>query len=128
MKNNMEDIDELIKETLNQEEAKFYEGLGEQGLLGMLGGLFKGKIKWAIIMMNIISIIVFGLCIWCVVEFLNAESTDELIKWASGGFLSLAFISMIKIFVWLQMDKNALLREIKRLELQMYSLANRLNQ
>lgn len=127
MKSNMEDIDKLIKETLNEEESKFYDELGEQGLFGMLGGLFSGKIKWAIIMMNMVSIMVFGILILCLVEFFNAESTHDLILWASGGFLSLAFISMIKIFVWLQMDKNALLREIKRLELQIYSLANKMD-
>jgi hypothetical protein len=26
-------------------------------------------------------------------------------------------VSMLKIFAWMQMDKNALLRELKRLEL-----------
>jgi hypothetical protein len=34
---------------------------------------------------------------------------------------------MLKVFAWMQMDKNALLRELKRLELQVSSLANTLS-
>ena len=48
MKNNMEEIDSLIKETLNQEEAKFYDDLNEEGLFGMVRSLFKGKLKWVL--------------------------------------------------------------------------------
>lgn len=36
MKTNMEDIDKLIKETLTQEEAKFYEELEEQNVFEMV--------------------------------------------------------------------------------------------
>ncbi|WP_306420524.1 DUF6768 family protein [uncultured Tenacibaculum sp.] len=32
---------------------------------------------------------------------------------------------MLKIFAWMQMAKNALLREIKRLEVQILSLASK---
>jgi hypothetical protein len=45
MKTNMEDIDKLIKETLTQEEAKFYEELEEQNVFEMVFELFKGKNK-----------------------------------------------------------------------------------
>ncbi|WP_136480845.1 DUF6768 family protein [Cognatitamlana onchidii] len=128
MKNNMEDIDKLIKETLNEEEAKFYDKLEEQNLLEQVGGLFQGKIKWILILMNIVNLVVVALFFYCLVQFLNTESTNQLIKWASAGFVCLIFAGMIKLFVWLQMDKNALLREIKRLELQVSSLSGRISE
>ncbi len=43
MKTNMEDIDQLIKDTLTQEEAKFYDDLEEQSFLQMVLGIFSGK-------------------------------------------------------------------------------------
>ena len=36
MKTNMEDIDQLIKETLSKEEAKFYDELEEQNVFQMI--------------------------------------------------------------------------------------------
>jgi threonine/homoserine/homoserine lactone efflux protein len=127
MKTNMEDIDKLIKETLTQEEAKFYDELDEQNVLEMLGGLFKGKNSWIMYVMNFMTLVFFVGFIVCVVKFFDTENTNELIMWSVGGIIALLAVSMLKIFAWLQMDKNALLREMKRLELQISSLSGKMS-
>ncbi|MFD1162417.1 DUF6768 family protein [Hwangdonia seohaensis] len=126
MKNNMEDIDKLIKETLTQEEAKFYDDLDEQNTWQMVGGLFKGKNKWLLVMMNIMTLVFFGLFIYCLVQFFNTETTKDLLKWGLGSIIFLLGVSMLKVFAWMQMDKNAILREMKRLELQVSSLYHKM--
>ncbi|MFC4721829.1 DUF6768 family protein [Geojedonia litorea] len=128
MKTHMEDIDQLIKDTLTKEEAKFYDELEEQNVFEMLVGLFRGKNKWIIILMNVVTLIFFGLFVYCTVQFLDTEVTNELIKWGIGGFVCLMTVSMLKIFAWMQMDKNALIREMKRLELQVSSLSTKLSE
>jgi len=125
MKHKMEDIDKLIKESLTKEEAKFYDELEEQNVLASLGGLFKSKNSWIIIIMNIVHLASFVGFIYCLVQFLNTDVTNELITWAAGGFVCLMLTAMLKLFMWLQMDKNALLREMKRLELQVSSIASK---
>ncbi|OUR91078.1 hypothetical protein A9Q87_11425 [Flavobacteriales bacterium 34_180_T64] len=127
MKTHMEDIDKLIKDTLTQEEAKFYDELEEQNVLQMLGGLFTGKNKWIMYMMNVMTLIFFGLFIYCTVQFFNTDLTNEMIKWGIGGLVFLFGVSMLKVFAWMQMDKNALLRELKRLELQVMSLSGKMS-
>tara|TARA_R110000868_G_C10913024_1_gene765096 strand:- start:21 stop:404 length:384 start_codon:yes stop_codon:yes gene_type:complete len=127
MKNNIEDIDKLIKETLTEEESKFYDELEEQNVLQMVYGLFKGKNKWIMFMMNVMTLIFFGLFIYCLVQFFSVEATKDLLKWGLGGIVFLLGVSMLKIFAWMQMDKNALLREIKRLEIQISSLSGRMS-
>ena len=127
MKTNNEEIDKLIKETLTEEEAKFYDDLDEQNVLQMIWGLFKGKNKWIMYLMNLMTLVFFGLFIYCLVQFFNSEVTFDLIKWATGSLVFLIGVSMLKIFAWMQMDKNALLREIKRLELQLSSLSGRMS-
>ena len=125
MKKNIEEIDELIKEALTQEEAKFYDELGEQNILEKLGGVFKGKMAWLSIIMNVANLVIFGLCIYCIIQFFNTESTNMLIKWGMGIVTCLIFMSMIKVYIWMQMDKNDVLRELKRLELQISALAHK---
>lgn len=125
MKTNMEDIDKLIKETLTQEEAKFYDELEEQNLFQMIGGLFQGKNKWIMYMMNFMTLVFFALFIYCVIQFFDVETTKELLKWGIGSVVFLFGVSMLKIFAWMQMDRKALIRELKRLELQISSLASK---
>ncbi|MCL6296011.1 DUF6768 family protein [Jejuia spongiicola] len=126
MKNNIEDIDKLIKETLTQEETKFYDDLDEQNPLQMVGGLFQGKLKWFMILVNIVMIAWFALFVYCTIQFFKVETTSELIKWAAIGFFSMMVIGMLKLFSWMQMDKNAIMRELKRLELQISSLHHKI--
>lgn len=121
MKDNIEEIDKLIKETLSQEEKIFYNKLDEQGLFGSVNGLFKGKLKWVIAMMFIVNICILVFFIYSINQFFNATETFELIKWSGASFLCILIMSMLKLYSWMQMDKNAILRELKRLELLIIS-------
>jgi hypothetical protein len=120
-----EKIDDLIKEALTTEEAKFYDELGEQSLMEKLGGLHKGKTGWLATLMTVMHILIFAVFVYCTVQFFNTELTNELIKWASAGFLSMIALGMMKLYLWLQMDKNDILRELKRLELQVAALSHK---
>nr|WP_299066722.1 DUF6768 family protein [uncultured Allomuricauda sp.] len=128
MKTNMEDIDKLIKETLTEEEAKFYDELDEQNLFQMLGGLFKGKNSWVALIMNVMNALVFGLLIYCIIQTFDVENTNDLILWVGGVLLCFLTMSMLKIYMWMQIHRNALMRELKRLELQISSLSGKMNE
>lgn len=116
---NKEKIDDLIKEALSSEDAKFYEALGEQTFLEKLGGVHKGKTGWLASVMTLMHIVIFIVFVYCAIQFFNTEITNELIKWASAGFLCMIFMAMMKLYIWLQIDKNDMLRALKRLELQL---------
>lgn len=126
MKNSNEEIDELIKSALSQEEATYYNELEEQSLLDMAIGVYKGKLKWLAILTAVVMIVVFGLAVYCLIQFLEAENTRDMILWAAGMFGAMMSTSMLKLFHWMQMDKNAILRELKRVELQVGALSAKL--
>ena len=125
MKKDMEKIDEMIKEALTQEEAQFYDDLGEQNVLEKFGGLFKGKMGWLAVIMNIVNLLFFGLMVYCLIQFLDTNVSSELIKWGVGLFVCLVFMGMLKLYMWMQMDKNDILRELKRLELQISAMSHK---
>lgn len=127
MKKAKEKIDFLIKETLSQEEASFYDELEEQNLIEKYGETFKGKTGWLVIVMNFMNLIFLGLFIYCCIQFFKVDETQALIKWSVGGFLCWSFMAFIKLYIWMQMDKNDMLRELKRLELQLSILAHKLD-
>ena len=87
MSKEIDEIDKIIKEALTQEEAKFYDELEEQNLFQMVGGIFKGKLGWLILIMNIMTVVFFGLFVYCVVQFFETSITNELIKWGLGSVI-----------------------------------------
>ena len=126
MKNNMEEIDQLIKDTLSKEEAAFYDSLEEQNNFEKILGLFKGKDAWFLIVANILTLVFLALFVYCCIQFFNVEAQEELIRWGLGCVIFLLSMCMLKVYAWMQMDKNAILREMKRLELLVMSLSGKL--
>ena len=128
MKNEKERIDELIKEALSEEEAAFYDSLEEKDLFGKLESVYRGKLGWLAVLTSVVQVVMFVLFIYCLIQFFNVESTNELIKWGAGGFLSLLSVTMLKLFIWMQMDKNDILLALKKMELQLASYMERSSQ
>ena len=125
MKRKYEDIDRLIERALTKEEAEYYHKFDEQSLPEMVGGLFSGRLRWVTIMTMIVMVVIFALAIYCLIQFLSVDDTGLMIKWAAATFGCMMAVGMLKMFQWMQMDKNALLRELKRLEYQVAILAGK---
>ena len=123
MKNETDHIDALIKKALTEEEAKFYDELNEQNLFGKLEEVYRGKMGWLAVIMNILTLLLLGFFVFSVIRFFESEDSAALIKWAAGGFLSIIVVGMLKLYFWLQMDKNDIKRELKRIELQIAALS-----
>lgn len=117
MKNQNEEIDEMIKTALSNEEAAFYEDLKEQSPFEMIGGLFEGKMKWWTIGNVFVSLVFIALSVVCLLKVLEVENTNSLIRWSLGLIGSMTMPTMLKLWNWHQMQRNAILREIKRLQL-----------
>lgn len=123
MNNSEKEFDHLIQEALSKEEAKYFNKLGEQNVPQMVLGLYKGKNSWLNIVITIINLVVLGLGIYSFVEMLAAEETMLKIEWMFYTITCFLLMMMFKIWSWNQMDKNAMMREIKRLEYQVSLLS-----
>lgn len=119
------DIDILIKEALSEEEAAYYDKLDEQPVFEQFTGLYHGKNMWINYWVAFVIFAALGGCIYAGFQFAEAETTKELLMWSlvmGGTFVTIA---MLKIWSWMQMDKGTLIREIKRLELQLSVLTGK---
>lgn len=60
----------------------------------------------------------------CVVSFFGASSTRDQIMYATGFIVAMNTVGLIKAWFWMTIHRNRTLREVKRLELQVASLAD----
>ena len=127
MKQSVEQIDKIIHEALSQEEAAFYDQLGEQSFLEMSLGVFKGRNKVIYIITVVMSLVLFGIFVYCAVLFFQAETTRNMLIYAAIGFWCMMGVMGIKLWYWLQMNTNSMLREMKRMELQVTTLSSKLD-
>ena len=122
-------LDDKIKEAL-QMDAKEVEMVlsKEDGLFSQLFGLFRGSMMIWNIFGLVLAVVTAVFMFWSGYHFFISESLDERIFW---GVLLLAFWTGtmgIKIWFWLEMNRNSTSREIKRLEIAVAQLTIKLNQ
>ena len=126
MKNEKEEIDRLIEEVLTEEEASYFQELDEQNLFQKFGGLFQGKMKWINVMTFVVQTIQFGFAVYFAYRFFTTSDVVEMIQFGSGAMFLMMTVTVLKIFHWMEINKNATIREIKRMELQVSVLASKL--
>ncbi len=114
----MDELDRKIEEALNAQDRALLAHFGEQGLFGQLGGLFRGKLAWLSMVTFVVGFIVFGVGVYGAWKFANAEDIPSMLRWGSVAWCGFMSVVVIKIWGWMRMETNRMLREIKRLELQ----------
>lgn len=122
-----ENIDELIKQALTEEESEYLEKMGEQSLLEEGLGLIKGRRGWISIWIGFVILVVFVGSIYCAVKFFEVNEVKELMIWGGGFFFGMFMVTALKIWAWMQMDRNAIIRELKRIEVQIASIQSKNN-
>lgn len=123
----MIDIDEKIRDALKAEEAElFAEYEGEQGIFEMIAGVFRGKLRWLIVVTTVAMIVMFAAGIYAGFQFFEAEDMREMIAWSMAFLFCMLGVTIMKMWFWMEINKNTITREIKRLELQISSLAGKL--
>lgn len=118
-----EEIDKLITESLNKEEAEFYKNLeDEKGLWESFGELYTGKLAWITTAMTIVHSILTIVAFYSGYQFFTADTVAVMLHYGAILFLALLFGTMTKLWTWMQMQKNDVLREVKRGEYQVAAL------
>jgi hypothetical protein len=124
----MTDIDEKIREALRREDAELLEHYrAEPSAHELLIETFRGRRVWMSSLALVFTFALFGLSLFALYGFFHAEGTRTLIAWASGFLWSSLAVAMLKMWFWMEIQKNSVVREIKRLELQVANLSRQLD-
>jgi hypothetical protein len=122
----MKDIDEEIRRTLSGEDAKLLARFeSDPGLVRQVLDLFSGNLRWISAAGWVAGLALFAAGAYFWWRFVHAEELRHMLLWIAPAAMCFLGLALVKIWFWLELQKNAVLREIKRLELQVASLAAR---
>lgn len=123
----MTNVDDAIRKALRVEDDDLLKDLAEPGIFDRMLIAARQGPRWTTVYVFTVSIGLLIAAIWFAVRFFSATETREMIAWATGFLAAMLMVAMLKIWFWLQMEKYVLLRELKRLELQIARLAEQPN-
>lgn len=125
----MNNIDAKIKRALEASDADLADEFdGDQSMTEMVLDTFRGTQKWLTFFAIFFGIVFMAGSVFGIIQLFKAQEMHEHILWGLGVLFCLSAVSMMKIWFWMQMNRNSILREIKRVELQVARLAAKLSQ
>ena len=119
-------IDSKIKQELENESDEIDKILSEEneGLISMLQTSIKGGMKRWFIFINIITIIITIGLVYCGYQFFT-QPLDSQIYWGVLTILCLQLQIGTKQWIYNEMGRSSVIREVKRVELALAELASK---
>jgi hypothetical protein len=114
----MSKLDRMIEDALGAEDRALFNRFGERGLAGEAAELFTGKMGWWNVLSSLIQVALFAAAIYATMKFLTLDDPVLVTRWGVAAAVWFMAMSVIKLMHWQQMQANRVIREVKRLELQ----------
>lgn len=120
----MTEIDDRIRGALDADDRAFLAGLEEnRGLFRQMGDAMTGPLGGWAKLIFVILLLMAGVLFYCVWQLLTAATTDDRILWGIASLAVLTAQGFAKDWFFSRMNMLAILREVKRLQLQVAMLA-----
>lgn len=121
----MTNIDHAIRDALSKEDAEFLARFEERDPIGEALSAFSGPWGAMNIFAAIITFALFCVFVYCAWQMFTAVDMRGVVLWGVGAIITMLGVAMLKMYFWMEMNKNVVLREVKRLELQIARVAAR---
>lgn len=114
----MNNLDEKIRNALSRQDAEMIGDPNDGFRLDQqVLAVFKSGSRFANAIAMTFTFVFMGIAIWCAVRFFETDVTKELLTWGIGFLVCTLAVSMLKLWFWMEMQRVAITREVKRVEL-----------
>ncbi len=116
-----DELDELIRKMLDQDDQQLIEELAVTGPMEKIVRSFRSRVKFLNAMVLIMMFAFAALAVFCAIKYFDSESVKASLGWAVGFVGSWTTIGFLKLYQFMDIDRNLILRELKKIE---YKLAS----
>jgi hypothetical protein len=125
----MDEFERKIAQALRADEAEQFERLGAEALpWEALAQTLRGRNRWLNLLCGVWILIFLAGAVWCAVRFFRSETSEGMLAWGFAAMLLSMMVAFLKLWYWLEIQRHSIIREVKRVELQIASLASRLGE
>jgi hypothetical protein len=122
----MTQLDDKIREALEETGIESPDFGDDDTLRSMISDAYAGKLRWMFVLWTFWQLVFFIGFVYAGVELFSMVSSEDPLFWAAIFVMTGVAMSMIKLMHWILMNRNRVLREIKRLELETARLGKKL--
>ncbi|WP_293751532.1 DUF6768 family protein [uncultured Paraglaciecola sp.] len=123
MKNNMKNLNQKILEALKDDPAAHEFSEEQANSLQLIGQSFKGTFRLTFVVIVTIQMVFAGLAIYCAYHLVNEMDLGLKLNWLAGTLSAVVAFAISRIWFFMELNRLSVIREIKRVELQVSLLA-----
>lgn len=121
----MDRLDEMIGRGMTDEDRALLARHGQQGYVVQALGLFRGPMAGVMWLVYATVLATFAGAVYALWRMTEATGAQAAVQWGVGALLLFQMTIFAKGYMGSHLEANRLLREIKRLELQVALLRDR---
>lgn len=122
----MSQLDDAIREALSAEDAELLARFeAEPGMAIEVSGLFRGPRAGVNLSLLILALALAAATLFAALQFARADTVRPLAHWGALTAAGFTILMVIRLWYIAELQSNRILRELKRLELQLARLASR---
>jgi hypothetical protein len=119
----MTHVDDAIRRALSPEDVRAYDALSrDQNPLQQALGTFQTQSRILAVAGWFAGFALFAVGVYGFWRFAEAPDVRGMLIWGAVGGLAMMGLGLVKLWFWMEMQKNSIVRELKRLELQISTL------
>lgn len=115
----MNKFDELIDQALSAEDRELLARHGEPGYVSQALGMFRGPWSWVMWLLNVVGGVAFVIALCALWQVYTTTDVLTAVRSGVAGLVLLQFTVVGKGFMGAHLEANRVLREVKRVELQL---------
>jgi hypothetical protein len=119
----MKNINQKILEALKDDKAAHEFSEEQANALQLIGQSFKGTFRLTFIVIVTLQLIFAGLAIYCAYYLVNEVDIGLKINWLAGMLSAVVVFAVARLWFFMELNRLSVIREIKRVELQVSLLA-----
>ncbi len=123
----MSEFEKDLRDELRGANGGDYDPDREDTLRGMLLSTFRGRTWWMSLVAWIYILLFSGLAVFAAVRFFQVEGDRQMLLYATVFVTAVIVAAITKIWYWMLINRNAVQREVKRLEIRIAELAEKLS-
>lgn len=122
----MSDINQKILDAMQQENESQQVSEEQANTLQLLGRSFQGTFKFTAIAVVLLQIIFAGLTIYFGYNLFQEQQIATKMHWLLGALIAFVIFAALRLWLFMELNRLSILREVKRVELQLALLSNKL--
>ena len=121
----MSHYQDTVRNALSADDARLYDALGrsQNPLQAAFSTLLAGEHRLFAIAGWALGVVMVAGAVYAATRFIEAETTRAMVGWASCALAAVVALGFIKIWFFMEIQTQALLRVMKRLEMEVAALA-----